>query len=79
MNLSFNSHLRVELYFLFPLLSNSMFWGKKIIASLLPYQMRAAYRNFFISCWRASSVLLKPYFSINYYLIPVYHVRISEE
>ena len=46
---------------------------------LLPYQMRATYRNFFISCWRVSSFLLKPCFSINYCLIPVYHVRILEE
>lgn len=70
------------LYFLVPFLSYSMFCRakqKNNIARLLPYQMRATYRNFFISCWRVSSFLLKPCFSINYCLIPVYHVRILEE
>ena len=69
------------LYFLVHFLPYSMFWRgkKKSISGLLPFQMRATYGIFFIICCRVSSFLLKPYFSINHCLIPVYHVRISEK
>lgn len=81
MNLSFNLTLKDSAIFPGPLsiLLYVLEGKKKSIAGLLPFQMRATYGNFFISCCRVSSFLLKPYFSINHCLIAVYHVRISEE
>ena len=84
MNLSFNLTFKDSAIFPGPL-STLLYVlegekkKKKGISGLLPFQMRATYGNFFISCCRVSSFLLKPYFSINHCLIPVYHVRISEK
>lgn len=83
MNLGFNSHLRAGLYFF--LVSPSVWLrvleGKQKSNSSKPAALsnEAPVQKFLTGCWRASSVLFEPWFSVNCCLIPVCHVRISEK